>query len=156
MSVLVLSFRTYQTQKDTCATLESIFAQTVKPYEIIVVNDGSTDDTASVLDQFVGRLIRIDQQNLGGNSARNRGFVESTGDFLVFCDADVVLIPTALQMMLTALKTHQEAAFAYSAFRFGWKRFRSFHYSAIRLRKMNYIHTTSLICRVYFQDLNDT
>lgn len=141
---------TYQHGKTIAACLDSILAQTLLPSEIIVVNDGSTDETADRLKLYEGRVRVLNQVNQGGNVARNHGFDASDGSFVLFCDADVVMRPEMLQKLSDALETHPQASFAYSAFRFGWKHFSSYPFSAERLKRMNYIHTSALIRRQAF------
>ena len=137
-------------------TLDAVLAQTSKDIEIVVVNDGSTDDSGDVLDRYRGKIRRFDQKNLGGPAARNRGFGESKGDFVIFCDADVILRPDALEKMRAALEAHPEAAYAYSSFRFGWKKFPIWPFDARKLKEMNYIHTTSLIRRGDFPGFDES
>ncbi len=147
ISVIIPS---YQHASTLPKCLESIFAQTVGDVEVIVVNDGSTDNTIEVLKPYMDRLTLVNQQNAGAAAARNRGFDRSKGGYVIFCDADVIMRPEMLEKMLSALQTHPQAGFAYSAFRFGWKRFPSYPFSVERLRQMNYITTTSLIRRSDF------
>ena len=64
---------------------------------------------------------------------------------VLFCDADIVMAPTMLEKMVRALETHPEASYAYSSFKFGWKKFKLWPFDAQKLREMPYIHTTSLI-----------
>ena len=141
---------TYQHAGEIPLCLESIFEQTFTDYEVIVVNDGSTDGTREVLAPYLARIDYIEQENRGGNSARNRGFDQAKGDYILFCDADVIMRPDMLEKMLVALKSHPEASYAYSSFKFGWKKFRLWPFSGDKLRRMNYIHTTSLIRREHF------
>ncbi len=141
---------TYQHAREIGACLESIFKQTFTDYEIIVVNDGSTDNTLEVLKPYESRIQLVTQENRGGNAARNRGFDLSRGDYVIFCDADIVMRPDMLATMLQALKEHPEASYAYSSFHFGWKAFRLWPFDAAKLRQMNYIHTTSLLRREHF------
>ncbi len=141
---------TYQHAGTIAACLESVFAQTRAPSEVIVVNDGSTDATLEALRPFSSRITLIDQSNQGGNLARNQGFATSHGDRVIFCDADVIMRTDMLEKLSGALDAHAEASYAYAAFRFGWKRFRSFPFDQERLRRMNYIHTTSLVRREHF------
>jgi len=156
ISVIIPS---YQHAKTIAECLNSIFFQTRKPDEIIVVNDGSTDETERILAAYADRLPPtpgvggsrvLTQANQGGNAARNNGFAASTGDLVIFCDADAVMAPDMLATMEKALADHSEASYAYGGFRFGWKSFRSFPFNAGLLRRMNFVHTTSLIRREHF------
>ncbi len=87
--------------------IESVYNQTVPPYEIIIVNDGSTDNTQEIAErytfkQFPGiespvRVIR--QVNKGLPSARNTGIMAATGEFIWFLDADDILVENAVEKM---------------------------------------------------------
>ncbi len=136
--------------------LESIFAQTIAPFEVIVVDDGSTDALDAALASFLGKIKLVRQANSGGPAARNRGFRESTGDLVMFCDADAFLRPDALEKLEFALESEPEAAYAYASFRFGWKKFPLGPFDPERLKKHNYIHTGSLIRREKFPGFDET
>lgn len=136
--------------------LASVFGQTHAELEVIVVDDGSTDGLEAAVAPFRDRLTFIRQENRGGPAARNRGFAASAGEAVIFCDADIILKPEALEKMLRALEERPEAAFAYSSFKFGWKKFRLWPFDAARLKKMNYIHTTSLIRRERFPGFDES
>jgi hypothetical protein len=91
--------------------IESALGQTCPPLEVIVVDDGSTDDTESIVARYRGpKYLR--QRNAGAPSARNRGFRESRGDFLLFLDADDRLLPEAVAHGVAALARHGDWAFA--------------------------------------------
>lgn len=79
----------YNGEKYLAEALESVFAQTIVPSEIIVVDDGSKDGTAAVLENYRERItvLRLDKNN-GPASARNAGIRKSRGEFLTFLDAD--------------------------------------------------------------------
>jgi glycosyltransferase involved in cell wall biosynthesis len=86
------------------ACLASVYAQTHKPREVIVVNDGSTDDTLPTLHRLQKHhpdLIVIDQPNAGGCSARNAGLRVATGKWIQFFDGDDVLLPQKLESQLS-------------------------------------------------------
>ncbi len=90
--------------------IESVLAQTYRHFEIIVIDDGSPDNTAEVAVRYPDvRYIRQENQGLSG--ARNTGFRESQGKYLVFLDADDRLLPGALQAGINCLHIHPECAF---------------------------------------------
>lgn len=68
--------------------IESVFSQTYQNLELIVVDDGSIDDTPALLDRFTGKIKMIRQENRGVSAARNRGIQESSGTYLAFLDSD--------------------------------------------------------------------
>jgi glycosyltransferase involved in cell wall biosynthesis len=93
----------YNAEKWLAQTLESALAQTWDNIEIIVVDDGSTDNSLAVAKQFQANGIKIiSQSNKGASAARNRAFQESQGDFIQYLDADDLLAPDkiALQVKL--------------------------------------------------------
>jgi glycosyltransferase involved in cell wall biosynthesis len=141
---------TYQHANVIHECLNNIFAQSKKPHEVIVVNDGSTDKTAEVLLDFQDRITLINQANQGANVARNRGFEASSGEAVIFCDSDVIMRGDMLEKMTEALRSAPEADYAYSDFKFGFKTFPSKPFDPDLLKKQNYIHTTSLIKRDAF------
>ncbi len=136
---------TYQHASTLSLCLDSVFAQSYKNIEVIVVNDGSTDNTNKVVTPYLDRISYIEQENAGSNPARNRGFAEVTGDYVIFCDADVRMKPNMLESLLRALQDHSEASYAYSSFKFGWKTFKGITFSKERLRERNFVHTSALV-----------
>lgn len=136
-------------------TFKSILAQTHSDWEVIAVNDGSTDSIDAVIEQWrpafpPDRFQYFSRPHEGGNAARNFGATQAIGDYLLFCDADLTLRPHMLEKMLKTLDEHPEASFAYSSFKYGSKVFRLFPYDPERLRRMSYIHTSALIRREHF------
>lgn len=102
--------------------LQSVLAQTYENLEIILINDGCTDQTVEALSKFVDPRLRIiHQKNKGTNAARNRGVVESHGDYLMFLDADDLLHKDKIAEQLMYVEDHGERAI-YSGC---WMRFRS-------------------------------
>lgn len=136
---------TYQHAKTVAACIKSVQAQTYPSLEIIVVNDGSTDHTMEILREFRNTITVITQPNQGGNAARNRGLQATKGEYVVFADADVVMKPGMIEAFVEQLQKHPEASYAYSGFRFGWKRFFGVPFDGDALRHTNFIMTTSLV-----------
>jgi glycosyltransferase involved in cell wall biosynthesis len=96
--------------------IESVLNQTYPNHEIIVVDDGSPDDTSQVASRYSGvRLIR--QENRGLSAARNRGISESHGRVLVFLDADDRLLPGALESGLTCMAQRPESELVFARYR---------------------------------------
>jgi glycosyltransferase involved in cell wall biosynthesis len=85
--------------------IESILAQTYLLYEIIVVNDGSSDDTVHVVEAYEDVLL-INQPNQGVSKARNNGLKKSSGEYVIFLDADDCLLPGALALLVNFLETN--------------------------------------------------
>lgn len=138
--------------------LNSLSTQTFQDFEIIIVNDGSTDHFLSLenkIKQKFSNCIIINQVNQGSNPARNRGFRESRGEYLLFCDADIVLEKTMLEKMFITLKNNPQAGYVYSSFYWGKKIFRLWKFDAEKLKTMPYIHTTSLIKRNCFPGFDE-
>ncbi len=137
-------------------TLESLVKQTYQDFEVIIVNDGSTDNLDKALESFLNTtksnntFFIVHQQNHGAPSARNNGWRKSRGDYLFFCDADAVLSPGALEIMLNELLAHPEASYVYSSFLWGSKLFKLGPFDPEKLKQAPYIHTMSLIRRVDF------
>lgn len=101
----------YNVQNYIKQTLESVFNQTFTDFEIIVVNDGSTDRTLEVLKGINDPRLRIINQDNGGECrARNRGMSEAAGRYLAFLDADDVWIPYHLKFAYEFFESHSTAS----------------------------------------------
>jgi len=98
------------------AAIDSALAQTYHPIEIIVVNDGSTDDTERVLAPYAERkdIIYIRQENKGPSAARNLAIGHSHGEFIAFLDADDTFMPEKVEKQAGFLIAHPEYGFTYS------------------------------------------
>src|SRR5262245_20179101 len=97
-------------------TLESILAQTRPALEVIVVDDGSTDDSAAVAGAFGPPVRVLRQSNQGESVARNRGLDEARGDWVAFLDADDVWAPDKLERQLAAVEGSPGVACCHTGF----------------------------------------
>ncbi len=97
---------TYRHRDYILLTLESVFAQTFTDLEVIVVNDGSPDDTSILLAPIAaaGKIRYIEQSNAGQAAARNRGFTNARGDFIAFLDDDDIWPPDKLLWQVEMLR----------------------------------------------------
>lgn len=146
----------YNGAKTIESCLESIFHQTFDSLQIIVVNDGSTDQTAKILDKYKNRITLINQPNKGATTARNVGGRLASGEFVIFCDADIKMNPDMLSKMYQELTSHPEASYVYSAFKFGHKKFSLWPFDPEKLKQMPYIHTTSLMRKKDWPEFDKT
>ena len=81
----------YNVEKYLVACLDSILRQTFKDYELILINDGSTDESLKICRTYLNkdkRIKLIDKSNGGLSSARNAGISKAEGDFILFIDSD--------------------------------------------------------------------
>jgi glycosyltransferase involved in cell wall biosynthesis len=88
--------------------LDSVFAQTFTDYEIIVVNDGSTDDTGEHLKGYGERIRLITQENQGIGRARNRGMDAASGRYIAFLDHDDLWHPAKLETQVAYMQNHAD------------------------------------------------
>jgi glycosyltransferase involved in cell wall biosynthesis len=94
------------------AAIESVLAQTNPEIELIVVDDGSTDETRRVAADYE-TVHYVWQENRGLSEARNRGVALATGEFMLFLDADDQLSPDAIETSVRQLRACPECAFVY-------------------------------------------
>jgi len=88
--------------------IESVFAQTQRPLELIVVDDGSDDGTGDVARSYGDRLTLVRQERGGNGAARNTAVAQARGDFFAFLDADDRFTPAKLALQLAALRPDPE------------------------------------------------
>ena len=104
--------------------LDSIVAQTFCDWEIVLVDDGSTDETAAVAARYAAQLgrrfhfIRLGDLNRGSSAARNRGIDKSRGRFVAFLDSDDEFLPRKLERQLALFACRPELGFVYSDYAF--------------------------------------
>ena len=143
--------------------IESAIKQTWPPLEIIVVDDGSIDNTSEVVKQYPN-VIGIRQENQGVCAARNTGLRACHGKYVLFLDADDLLLPGALEASVGAMNAHPDWAFVSGDFRncdekgnilgtFGFTEVTGDHYLALLRRNYVAMHATVLYRRSVFDQV---
>jgi glycosyltransferase involved in cell wall biosynthesis len=149
------------------ATIESVLAQQYPDFEVIVVDDGSTDESAAIAERFVAdrRVTVIRQRNAGSAAARNAGARRARGELVAFLDGDDLAAPGRLERTAAEMSRHPEAALGYGRitlisednrllesrvrpgrYRTGWV--------AKELRYRNFIpFSTTMVRRTVFEEL---
>lgn len=105
---------TYNRADLVCEAIDSVLAQTYCDFEIIVVDDGSTDRTQEVVSVYGQRIRVIRQENQGEAAARNTGIHEATGEFLAFLDSDDLWFPDKLKSQMEFLDVSPSVPWVYS------------------------------------------
>ena len=97
----------FNTSKYLHACLSSILGQKYRDFEVLIIDDGSTDGSSAICDEYASNDDRIKvfhKENGGVSSARNLGIEEAKGKWLYFCDADDSLLPKTLEILLEGEK----------------------------------------------------
>lgn len=97
-------------------TVESALKQTYREIEIIVIDDGSTDDTAAVMQSYGNRIRYSRRPNAGENAARNVGIKQAKGQYLALLDSDDLWEPYKIELQVALLKKFSDVAFTFSNF----------------------------------------
>lgn len=100
---------TYNRQAYVGKAIESVLSQTYSPFELLVVDDGSTDDTSALLKAYQGRIKVLRQSNRGVSAARNRGIRSARGAFIALLDSDDYWQPDKLALQMDWFDAHPEA-----------------------------------------------
>ncbi len=101
----------YNVEKYIERCLDSIFSNSYKNYEIIIVNDGSTDNVEEKINKYLDKynnIIYIKQENKGLSEARNEGVKKATGDYLLFVDSDDFIEPELLEKINNSTKNNPD------------------------------------------------
>ena len=117
MTSVSIVIPTYNYGRFLGEAIESALNQSLPATEILVVDDGSTDETESVVKGFGDGVRYIKQENAGVCAARNRGVSESIGDVIAFLDADDRLEPTALEKQAAVFKSDKDVGLVYCGVR---------------------------------------
>lgn len=111
VSVIIPAFNASST---ICRAVDSALAQTFTDHEVIVVDDGSTDDTRARLERYGDRIRYLHQQNQERSAARNNGIRHAAGEFLAFLDADDYWTPQKLAKQVALLEAHPDLGLVFS------------------------------------------
>lgn len=114
VSVVIPCFNSARTVAEA---IESALAQTHDSVEVVVVDDGSTDESAEVCATYVGRIKLVRQPNRGLSAARNAGIEAATGDYITLLDADDILLPECLERRVAILATDERVGLVAGWFR---------------------------------------
>lgn len=111
----------YNGEKIVAESIDSVLAQTYKDFEFLIINDGSTDGTKKILDQYSQRDKRIrvvsNLKNLGLAKALNIGLREAKGAYIIRTDADDISLPFRIEKQLSFMKSHPQYSVAGSWFK---------------------------------------
>ena len=103
----------YNAEPYVAEAIESVFAQTYRPLELIVVDDGSTDGTAAVVQSYGDRVTYAFQENGGNGSARNHAVRLAAGELFAFLDADDRFVPDKLERQWDALQADPDLSIVF-------------------------------------------
>ncbi|MFC1668274.1 glycosyltransferase [Chlamydiota bacterium] len=104
----------YNKAKYISFALQSVLNQTVKDIEIIVIDDGSTDNLKEVIKPYLSRITFYEQKNQGASTARNKGIEFAKGDFICLLDADDIWLPNKIEKQLDVFRLYPDCGLVYS------------------------------------------
>jgi len=103
----------YNSEKYICDAINSVLDQTYKNFEIIVVNDGSTDNTENIVKQYRNKIIYKYQENKGPASAKKLGTSLARGRYISYLDSDDIFLPEKLKLQVDYLDNHSQVGLVY-------------------------------------------
>ena len=106
----------FNAERTITHTIDSALAQEWDSHEVVVVNDGSTDSTATILESYGKRICVITQPNRGSAVTRSIGVSQSSGAYIAFLDSDDIWLPGKLTRMISALEKNPLASLAFSEY----------------------------------------
>jgi glycosyltransferase involved in cell wall biosynthesis len=116
MPTVSICIPTYNRRDYLRETLASIFAQTYKDYEVVIVDDGSTDGTEEILKKTAYPVRYYWQENAGDAAARNKLIELATGEYIAFLDSDDLLVPDAIERMAAVMQREAEPVIVYGPY----------------------------------------
>lgn len=123
MELISIIVPVYNVEKYIVETMDCVRAQTYSHWELLLVEDGGSDASAAVIEQYVQKngdeRIRLIRQpsNMGAARARNRGLAEAKGRYIAYLDADDLWVPEKLERELTFMQ-EEDAAFVFTGYEF--------------------------------------
>ena len=105
--LVTIAINNYNYARFVAEAIDSALAQTYSPVEVIVVDDGSTDESRQVIERYGSRVMSVFKRNGGQGSAYNAGFDASHGQAVCFLDADDTLLPRAMERAIAALQSER-------------------------------------------------
>lgn len=118
MSLVSIIIAAHNSERYLAQALDSVMAQTIGNWEVIVVDDGSTDTTADIVSAHPAGARYLQQANAGPSSARNLGLEAAKGKYVVFLDSDDVMLPTKMAEQLKCFADDRDLDMVFS----GWQR----------------------------------
>jgi glycosyltransferase involved in cell wall biosynthesis len=116
MPTVSICIPTYNRRNYLKETLQSVFAQIYKDYEIVIVDDGSTDGTEEMIKQLGYNVRYYWQENAGDAAARNKLIELAIGKYIAFLDSDDLLTPDAVERMTTVMQRESEPVIVYGPY----------------------------------------
>lgn len=104
----------YNAERYLASAIRSVLAQTYSDFDLVVVDDGSTDGTPEIIAQYSDRVVGIRQANAGEGGARNTGFELAGGEYVALLDADDIWEPTKLETQVRAMDQNRAAGLCYT------------------------------------------
>lgn len=133
-------------------TIESVQRQTFEDFEILIIDDGSTDDTLDIIKKYKetdSRIHFITQRNQGVSRARNTGIEAAEGKYIAFLDSDDIWMPNKLKIHFEHFQSDSKIGLSYARVEFiDWQGYSAHQYSNLRLKNVlpKHLYIENLIC----------
>jgi len=100
----------YNSEKYLQRAIDSVFNQSYKNYEFIIIDDGSTDGSVEIINEYKNKIVYVYQENAGASAARNKGIEVSKGELIAFLDSDDLWYPDKLKIQVNVYHRYPEAS----------------------------------------------